>query len=200
VGFFVCFCFLFFAFIFFFIFGGWTQALALTRQALCYLSHTPSPFCFSYFLVLFFAQADLNRDSPTYISCPPSLDECTPAHPTFFVGGGGLTNFLLWLALIHELPNIHLPCSLDCRHESLCLASGVIFVGGHGGDWLINWGLIWFYSAGDRTQVYKASTLPLSYIPTQLLLLCLLAFVLCEEKPSLLRVFGFCFVWLFFST
>jgi hypothetical protein len=55
---------------FFWQYWGSTQGFMLGRQAFYHLSHTPSPFCFSYFLDrVFFLGPVLDHDPPSYASC-----------------------------------------------------------------------------------------------------------------------------------
>jgi hypothetical protein len=104
---FICFCFL--------VLGVWTQNLVIARQALYYLHHSTSHFCFGYCwdTVSFYAQAGLDWDSLIYTCWVAGMTGAW--HCTQPLVEMVLTNFLPGLALNSNSPDV---CLLVARITS----------------------------------------------------------------------------------
>jgi hypothetical protein len=96
----------------------------------CYLSHTSSPFCFSYFWIasLFFFFLLRLAWTVILLLIPPmqlGLQKCTTT-PGLFIEMGGGPNFLPRLASICNPSDLHFPRSWDHSHEPLNLAETIL--------------------------------------------------------------------------
>jgi hypothetical protein len=79
--------------------GIWTEVLALVSQSLNHLSHTPSPFLFSYSLdesTCFCLGLALDHDLPTYTSCVTDIADLLHYTQLIFWEGVLLTFFPGW--------------------------------------------------------------------------------------------------------
>jgi hypothetical protein len=106
---------------FFFFFYGCTHGLLLAMQACCHLSHSAI-----FALLIFwigspvFPRVDLDCDLPIYASWVAGITGAC-CHTQLFIGwdGGGLTNFLPWLALNYNSMDFCLPSNWDYRNKPL---------------------------------------------------------------------------------